>query len=203
MEQPVGLVLCGGSSSRLGVDKSTIDYHGMPQWRYVAWMLSKGCDEVLVSCNAQQAAGFARDARLLKDTSICADDARFGGRGPMSGVLTAMELRPAVALLVVGCDYPLLEPTDLETLLQARTETCDAVCYQVRSENLDLPFPAIYTPTIRSALVKLFEEGDYSLRTGLKHGRTIRLDPPNPDRLVSANTPEEVSKIQKLVSKQT
>jgi len=196
MQQLMGLVLCGGKSSRLGTDKSVINYHGMPQWRYLTGMLSEVCNEVLVSCTASQATDFSKELSPSMKASFCADVEKFYGRGPMSGVLSAMEMRPAATLLVVGCDYPLLQVTDLTILVAARTEISEAVCYNLRSEALDLPFPAIYSSSIRATLLELFEEGDYSLRSGLKKSRTIRLDPPNPDRLISANTPEEVARIQ-------
>lgn len=196
MQQLTGLVLCGGKSSRLGTDKSVINYHGMAQWRYLTGMLAEVCDEVLVSCTVSQATNFSKELSSSVKASFCTDVERFYGRGPMSGVLSAMEMRPATTLLVVGCDYPLLQAVELLTLLEARTEIAEAVCYHLRSESLDLPFPALYTPSIRATLLGLFEEGDYSLRSGLKKSRTIRLDPPNSDRLISANTPEEVARIQ-------
>ncbi|MEJ2005277.1 MAG: NTP transferase domain-containing protein, partial [Cyclobacteriaceae bacterium] len=44
-----GLVLAGGQSVRMGRDKGSIDYHGMPQREYAAGLLSKVCKEVLIS----------------------------------------------------------------------------------------------------------------------------------------------------------
>jgi len=199
MQELVGVVLCGGESSRMGIDKCTIDYHGEPQWLFMAKMLGPLCHEVVVSCRKEQVNQFKNSLTDLNRVSICPDQESFGGQGPMSGVISAFGRFPKYSLLVVGCDYPLLSIKDLEPLIQSRSNQADAVCYHLKAESLDIPFPAVYELSIASKLKTLFAEGDYSLRTALKTEKTVRLEPPNPDHLLSANTPEEVALMRERI----
>ena len=49
-----GLVLAGGKSLRMGYDKSSIEWHGKEQRYYMADLLKQYCDEVFISCRADQ-----------------------------------------------------------------------------------------------------------------------------------------------------
>ena len=49
-----GLVLCGGKSTRMGTDKSMLQYHSKPQRYYVYDLLFPLCEKVFISCNEQQ-----------------------------------------------------------------------------------------------------------------------------------------------------
>ena len=198
MQQPVGVVLCGGKSSRMGIDKCLIDYHGEPQWSFIAKMLLPFCSEVIISCNKLQSENF-NESLAGRKISMIVDTEPYNGQGPLSGVISAFGRFQDSSLLVVGCDYPLLSKGDIEPLIHAYTEKAPAVCYHVKEESLDIPFPAIYHSSIAPLLLTLFSQGDYSLRTALKMEKTIRLDPPYPGHLVSANSPAEVEAMRALI----
>lgn len=203
MRQLTGLVLCGGRSARLGMDKSLIAYHGKPQWRHLTGLLTTWCPEVLVSCNAQQATTLSNEIASLNHATLCIDAEPYSAKGPMSGVLSAFSRNPNCSLLVVGCDYPLLDAGDLVPLVNARAESFNAICYHMGSTGIDLPFPAIYESTILDALKKLFEAGDYSLRSALKNNRIHKLHPPQPDHLESIDTLEGVHRMKELINRRT
>ncbi len=201
MRQLTGLVLCGGRSARLGMDKSLIEYHGKPQWRHLASLLTTWCPEVLVSCNAQQAKTLGNEIASLNHATICIDAKPYDAKGPMSGVLSAFTQNPNCSLLVVGCDYPLLDAGDLEPLVSARAESFNAICYHLGSPGIDLPFPAIYESTILDSLKKLFVAGDYSLRSALKNNFIHKLHPPQPEHLESIDTLEGVHRMKELINR--
>src|SRR5688500_19466069 len=46
-----GLVLAGGESSRMGTDKGSIEYHGIPQRDFMLQLLEKFSDEVFLFCH--------------------------------------------------------------------------------------------------------------------------------------------------------
>ena len=198
-----GLVLCGGKSSRLGMDKAQISYHGQPQWLYTARLLTSLCDRTLVSCSSSQATTFRQELNPAETISLCIDSDRFGGKGPMSGVLSAFEKYPGEPMLVVGCDYPLLTRAELESLIHARASGFQAVCHHIKKDDLDLPFPALYEAAIYPALQRLFSANDFSLRTALKIEPVIRLEPPHPEHLVSADTLEQVRHMQQIIAKRS
>ena len=49
-----GLILAGGSSSRMGYDKSEIQYYGMPQYQRLNNLLLNHCDTVFLSRGKDQ-----------------------------------------------------------------------------------------------------------------------------------------------------
>src|SRR6478735_6633462 len=95
-----GLVICGGQSTRMGTDKSLLDYYGKAQRYYVHEMLQPFCEKVFLSCNEQQAATITGNYETIADAPAYSDI------GPMAGLLSAFGQYPDKAFLVVACDYP-------------------------------------------------------------------------------------------------
>src|SRR5688500_7691691 len=104
----LGVVVCGGRSSRMGTDKSQLIYYDKPQHEHVADMLAVFCEKVVISCNAIQSEALQTPYEKLPDAPGFAD------RGPISAVLTAFKSFPRHDLLVTGCDYPFLSTTELK-----------------------------------------------------------------------------------------
>lgn len=97
-----GLIFCGGRSSRMGHDKSLIQYHGIAQWQYAAKLVAPLCSRVVISCRSDQAKQFKTEHTLM------ADEPKFANAGPMAGLLTAFRAYPSTPFLALGCDYPLV-----------------------------------------------------------------------------------------------
>src|SRR5688500_16599101 len=110
MSTVYGLVVCGGKSTRMGTDKSMLNYYGEPQRYHLYNMLSKLCERVFISCNAEQA------ANIPDKYSVIIDDNQYGDIGPMVALLTALDKYPNVSFLAVGCDYPHLRIEELDRL---------------------------------------------------------------------------------------
>lgn len=91
---PVGVVLAGGDSRRMGCDKATLEVGGTTLAARAVAKLAPLCDEVLVADGGRGTVpGFA---------SISDGD----GTGPAAGILAAAAARPGRALLVLACDLP-------------------------------------------------------------------------------------------------
>jgi molybdopterin-guanine dinucleotide biosynthesis protein A/nucleoside-triphosphatase THEP1 len=157
-DKPVGLVLCGGKSTRMGTDKAMIDYHGMPQYEYAAKLLSKYCDEVVISCNAEQA------TMMCKTYKLVVDDPKIASMGPMTGVLSVKQLYPNRALLVLGCDYPYINYESLDLIQKNRSEHADVVCFVHPESGYAEPLIACYEAEAINLLKCYTEKGFESLR---------------------------------------
>src|SRR5262245_14013601 len=86
-----GLVLAGGKSSRMKMDKSLLHYHGMPQIEYAVKLLEKCCNKVFISNRQEQA--------QLQGHEIAPqihDQPEFRNIGPIGGILSAMTLHPKI-----------------------------------------------------------------------------------------------------------
>src|SRR4051812_24633015 len=100
MDPLYGLIACGGKSSRMGFDKSTIVYHGKPQRYHVYNLLQPFCEKIFISCNHEQAAS------ILPEYSFIVDTERAQHRGPIAALVSAFEQFPGASFLLIGCDYP-------------------------------------------------------------------------------------------------
>jgi molybdopterin-guanine dinucleotide biosynthesis protein A len=78
-----GLVLAGGLSQRMQTDKGRLRYgaQGREQREVAAALLAEVCQDVFVSCRAEQAAELPAGLQPLPDT--------FLGLGPVGGILSA------------------------------------------------------------------------------------------------------------------
>ena len=97
-ETPVrvqSLVLAGGASRRMGIDKALISYHGEPQVRRLAAMMESVAGPAYVSVRRSQLDDPAfQGLRLLCDQ---AED-----MGPLAGLLAAFAHEPGSAWLLRG-----------------------------------------------------------------------------------------------------
>ena len=102
-----GLVVCGGKSSRKGVDKSMLQYYNKPQRYHLYDMLGPFCEKVFISCNEDQW------KNIDKDYSFLADDSLYINTGPIAALLSAFNRFPDKNILLTGCNYPFLTMEDL------------------------------------------------------------------------------------------
>ena len=104
---PVGAVLCGGASRRMGADKATLLVDGVPMARRVADVLeAAGCSPVVT---------VGGEAAALRRLGLDNVDDEFPGEGPLGGLLTALSVgAPAV---VVACDMPRLGVATVTSLI--------------------------------------------------------------------------------------
>lgn len=108
--RPLGVVLAGGRSRRMGKDKAEVLLEGRTLLGWVFAALSQVVSEVLVV--GREAAGGI--------PSI--PDAVPGGRGPSAGIVTALMEAGGSPILVVGVDQPWVRPATLAALLDVQPQ---------------------------------------------------------------------------------
>lgn len=153
----IGLVVCGGKSSRMGVDKSTLEYFGKQQRYHVYEMLLPFCENVFISCNRQQA------DTLEPDYSFVTDQPQFEHIGPMAAVLSAFTKFPNKNLLLIGCDYPFLTIDNLQQFSICCKNSKPIGFYNADAELYE-PLLAFYPYYSFTGLKKMFELKQYSLQ---------------------------------------
>jgi len=112
------VVLAGGRSRRMGRDKASLDWYGVPLLVHACSVVREGVDggPVVVVASAGQA------LPELPAWAAVAADAR-PGIGPMQGLLDGLRALPAGVdrVFLAACDAPLLRPAFVASLL-ARLE---------------------------------------------------------------------------------
>lgn len=178
-----GLVLCGGFSTRMQEDKSSIAYHGMPQWQYLVTLLQSFLAEVYISCRTEQQDNFSAYPHLIPDS------VSFGG--PSAGLLSAHAGQPATAWLVLACDLPLLSKQSLELLIQSRDATKSATSFISPFNDSPEPLIAIWEPAGLAALQQNVIAGKNCPRKTMLNMDIALLQNPYATEQFNANTPEE------------
>jgi molybdopterin-guanine dinucleotide biosynthesis protein A len=185
MSAPVyGLILAGGSSSRMKRDKAALLYQGKSQLDRAIELAERHVSPVFVSVRAGQAEDPSRAHRPLIIDSV-------DGEGPIVGIRSALAARPEAAWLVLACDLPFLRDATLERLLAERDASVFATAYRSSHDGLPEPLCAIWEPKAGAALADHEAAGGHCPRKFLMRHAVRLLDPIDRQALDNVNTPEE------------
>ncbi len=176
-----GLVLAGGRSRRMGEDKAQLVYREQkPQREAARDLLATVCERVFLSVAVPPE---NPTGELIVD--------HYPGAGPLNAILSAFEAHPAAAWFILACDLPFLDEKAVRALAARRSTAHGATAF--RSAWLDGPEPlcAIYEPILEPALRIAFQDGGRCPTDFLQQVNVQLIEPPDPDSLTNANTPEE------------
>jgi molybdopterin-guanine dinucleotide biosynthesis protein A len=157
--QLAGVVLCGGRSRRMGIDKATIEVDGSTLLERAISRLQEVCEPVLVAPG---------DLHVDAGGHEKVEDA-VPGAGPLAALVAALRCSPHSLLAVVAVDLPWLDPTLLRLLAGRIGDHDVAVCETARGVE---PLHAVYATTALEAAESALRGPDRSL-----HGllRTLRV----------------------------
>jgi molybdopterin-guanine dinucleotide biosynthesis protein A len=110
-ENITGFVLCGGKSSRMGVDKGMMVFQGVPMICHVISALKKCVTRIVVLSNNPdyESFGYAVYTDLVKDA------------GPAGGIMTGLTKTETERNFFVGCDMPFMSPEIIGRIVSHQT----------------------------------------------------------------------------------
>ena len=184
-----GLVLAGGRSERMRIDKGALHYHALDQRQHTAALLDEFCPDVRVSVRPDQAADLPAGLVPLPDT--------FLNLGPLGGLLSAFQADPNAAWLVLACDLPFLTRTTLEFLVTHRQPARTATALHSPWNDFPEPLVTIWEPRSYGQLLRFLSLGYSCPRKALINSDIELLAPPVPAELRNVNTPEERAAAQR------
>jgi len=187
------LILAGGRSTRMGADKSLLNYHGSEQIHHLKNITVSLGIKTFFSCRAEQA-----DAIDASGEMIIED--RLINMGPLGGIISAFMFAPDSAWLVLACDLPLLDKNGIEYLISNRNSGAQATAFLSANDNFPEPLAAIWEPSSYSAMLNFLAIGYSCPRKVLINSRTQLLELPNNDLLNNVNTPEELESTKNLLN---
>jgi len=179
-----GLILAGGSSSRMHRDKATLPYRGKSQLDRAFELACRHVPEVFVSVRAAQTADPTRSRHPMIVDSVTAE-------GPIVGIRSALAAHPHVAWLVLACDLPFLSDDALAQLLRERDANGLATAFRSAHDGLPEPLCAIWEPAAAPALAAYQDDGGRCPRKFLIRHAVRLLEPVDVRALDNVNTPEE------------
>ena len=180
-----GVVLAGGRSRRMGVDKASLVIGDQSLLRRtVDRLVEAGCDPVLV---------LHRRPEELTDVAVPIVHDRHGGQGPLDGVITALSIASSSVVVTVPVDLPRFDHDDIGRLIAELGNRSDLdVVVAVDPLGRDQHLAAAWRrgrclPILQQA----FAGGERSVRRaidGLATGRSVVAS----DHLLNLNTPADL-----------
>ena len=179
MGTTLGVVLCGGVSRRMGVDKATLLVDGVAMARRVADALA------LAGCRPVVAIG-GKPGDLGSFGLECIADLH-PGEGPLGGILTALSQASGGPVAVLACDLPDIEATTVAKLIESLGEHHSAMAHSDRAE----PLCAVWSPSAAPLLQARFELGERALHRAIDGLDIVWVDVPKHE-LRNVNTPADL-----------
>ncbi len=180
-----GLLLTGGESRRMGIDKALLQHGGQSQLEFAYGVLDAVTERCFISTRREQ-----QDDPLRGRFPQIVD--RDEGAGPVAGILSAMHEVPGVDWLVLACDLPNIDVATLEHLCARRADDRPFTAYRSSRDGLPEPLCAIYRSG-SDALIRAFvADGLLCPRKMLIRSDTALVELPDPAALDNINTPDDL-----------
>lgn len=194
-----GIVLAGGESRRMGVDKCMADLGGRTLVQRVVDALDAVADEVVAVTRPGRPPPLVRSPGSLYHAMDS-----LAGEGPLVAILAGLEATSAPVAVAVACDLPLVQP-ELLRLLAGRAEagaTFVAPVHEGEPQLLCSAWRGDATPLVRARV----EAGDRAVRDMLDAPGTELVPPevwreadPEGRSFVNVNTPEDLAEARAIL----
>ncbi len=184
-----GLVLSGGKSTRMGKDKSLINYHGKPQRDHLIDLLKPYCECVFIS-----------SPKNTKSSQTLIPD-HFDLDSPLNGILSAFHFDPVASWLTIPVDMPNIDSKAVEYLIKHRDEHKTATCFSDSEGQNPEPLFTIWEAKAKPILFAFFNNGESSPRKFLLENDIHMVKPLSPSVLINVNTKAELSAFLKQSGK--
>jgi len=180
-----GLVLTGGKSIRMGTDKTVLNYHGIPQKKYIKNLLENQLAEVFYSVQNK-----SDNDNEIHDV--------FLNLGPFGGICSAFQKNPNTAWFVLASDLPFVNAELIELILKHRNSS--KVATAIKGKNKDFPEPliTIYEPRAYAKLLQYLAQG-YSCPRKMLINADVEVIEVDDNLIRNINTPEEFNEAKKEI----
>jgi molybdopterin-guanine dinucleotide biosynthesis protein A len=171
----LGVILCGGQSTRMGTDKGMIKLHANTWAQTAVDKMALLQMKVVLSVNPSQYNDYLS---VFKEEQLIKDNAELSVKGPLAGVLSVHVQYPGEDLFVLACDMPLMETVMLNELLLAASEHPANKAFVFSNEDEPEPLCAIYTAKGLSDVLQLLKANKlprHSMKFVLEHISTFSI----------------------------
>ena len=183
-----GLVLVGGQSTRMGQDKSNLDYFGKPQKIVAKELLESNNLETFYS--VQNASEYDDE---IHD--------KFLNLGPFGGICSAFQKDPNAAWFVLATDVPFVNDQIIKLLLNQRNPGKIATAIKGKGKDFPEPLITIYEPKAYPILLQYLAQGYSCPRKALINSE-VEIVEVDDDFIRNINTPVDftnaINEINKL-----
>jgi len=177
------LILAGGRGQRMGGrDKGLVAWRGEPLVAHVQRAVRPLSDDLVISCNRNQAAYAA-----YADQLVCDAEADFPG--PLAGVISGLKVARHEWLVLLACDAPRIDRALIEDLLALAVAHDRAA--MVRQGGYWQPMFSVLPRRLLPLLEQAWQAGERSLQKALLQASVQGLECIEDDpRLSNFNSPD-------------
>jgi molybdopterin-guanine dinucleotide biosynthesis protein A len=184
------VILAGGQSRRMGVNKALLDVGGQPMIRLLIDRVRPLAGQILISSNDSSSYQFLNFPVVPDQFAEC---------GPLAGFHAAMKWSSCSLYIMLACDLPNLQARVMGQLLSL-AEGYDAAIPRT-NDGLAHPLCAVYRRTCFSSIEKALQRGSKKvIETFLNDTLHVRWVGPeegtfSDDDLANINTPEDLRRL--------
>lgn len=186
-----GLVLVGGKSTRMGSDKSELNYFGKAQKEVAKDLLENSNLETYFSVE-KVSENTAEASKEIHD--------KFLNLGPFGGICSAFQKDPNAAWFVLATDVPFIDAAIIKLVLEKRNPSKVATAIKGKGKDFPEPLVTIYEPKAYPILLQYLAQG-YSCPRKMLINSEVEIIEIEDDFIRNINTPEEFKAAKKEIQK--
>jgi molybdenum cofactor guanylyltransferase len=118
--QTTGIILCGGKSSRMGMNKALLKLGQLNLLEHSILTLQPFCEDIIISASFNEFENI--QYQQIKDV--------YHGIGPISGIYSALLKSKTIHNIIISCDMPFISPEVISYIIE-------------NSENSDIVLPEV------------------------------------------------------------
>lgn len=193
----MGVVLCGGESTRMGSDKALLQINNQTLVERSIQLFSQLCLAVGLSVNMQQYQSY----RHLSSLDVIADNETINVKGPLLGLLSVHEIYPNENLFVLACDLANMNIKVLNELCDNYHKQPGKDVHVFMNNDEYEPLCGIYTSAGLNKIKRLLEQEGLR-KFSMKHvietlnAATYPLPDDWKDYFINVNTKEDLYNLQ-------
>jgi molybdopterin-guanine dinucleotide biosynthesis protein A len=175
----LGVVLCGGQSTRMGTDKGLLKLHANTWAQTAVDKLGELKFPIVISVNKNQLNDYASIFSLQQ---LITDNDSLKLHGPLSGVLSVHLKYPSEDLVLLACDMPLMETELIKELLNQYQQLPAYDAFVFTNDGEPEPLCGIYKSNGLAHILQLYQTNQlskHSMKYMLEHISTHSI--PLPD----------------------
>ena len=165
----IGLVLCGGNSTRMGSDKGLLKLEAKTWAQTAIDKFGELGIPVVLSVNNLQYEGYQS---IFTTDQMVKDNEVLNFHAPLSGVLSAHIQHPDKDIFALACDMPLMESSIMKKLLEQYQNIPGSDAYVFTNGDEPEPLCAIYKAKGLASILSLYHTNGlqkYSMKFMLDH----------------------------------
>lgn len=187
MKNVTAIILAGGNSSRMGMDKGLIKVRGKAMVQHLIDLFKEmGIPGMIISNNDS-----------YEQFGIPVFQDIIGDKGPLVGVLSGLTHSRSDQNIIVSCDTPFIYKQTIEKLIGLH-EGYEVTVASI-NERLN-PLIGVYNKSVIDTIKEQINNGEHKveLLLGKVNSNVVRFTD-NPEQFINLNSPEDIKSLEDLV----